>query len=142
MLFRKSDDKENNALQNQFTAYLVTAVRRRRKEVIHQQLRRKNWEISVDMQEFLLYMEPQSLLMEDEPDIRMSSFDDMCFENEDLERALQKLSDRDRYVLFSKIVAEHSFEELASELGLGYKGVAAAYYRALRKLKKELEDEV
>lgn len=141
MLFKKSNDTENGELQNQFTAYLITAVRRRRREIIRQQIRRKEWEINVDMQEFLLHVEPQTLLVEDTDDTHVNSFEDMCFENEDLEHALQKLSDRDRYVLFSRIVAEHSFEELAAELGVGYKGVAAVYYRALRKLRKELEDE-
>ena len=64
----------------------------------------------------------------------------MYFENEKLERALRKLTERDRYVLFARAMAERSFEDLAAELGLSYKGIAAVYARAIKKLKKELED--
>ena len=50
------------------------------------------------------------------------------------------LTERDRYVLFARALAERSFEELAAELGLSYKGIAAVYSRAIQKLKKEMED--
>lgn len=83
----------------------------------------------------------QNSALGDTAALHIKSFEDVYFENEGLEQALQKLSERDRYVLFAKVVAGHSFDELAAELGIGYKGVAAVYYRAIRKLKKELEDE-
>lgn len=141
MLFRKNSDKENNELQYQFTAYLVTAVRRRRQEIVQAQIRRNEREVSMDGLEHFCGAAVQNPALDGMADLHVKSFEDVYFENEDLERALQKLSERDRYVLFAKVVAGHSFDELAEELGIGYKGVAAVYYRAIRKLKKELEDE-
>ena len=55
-----------------------------------------------------------------------------------LTQALGQISDRERYIFFARALERRSFQDLALELGLGYKGVAAIYYRALQKLKKEL----
>lgn len=35
---------------------------------------------------------------------------------------------------------EKSFEELAAELGLGYKGAAVIYYRAIQKIKNRMKE--
>lgn len=59
-------------------------------------------------------------------------------EDPTLDYALRKLNDRYRYILYARIFEERSFEEIGHELGLKYKGVAAIYYRALRKIREEL----
>lgn len=41
---------------------------------------------------------------------------------------------------FSHVLDEKGFEELAKELHLGYKGVAAIYYRTVRKIKNKMEE--
>lgn len=48
---------------------------------------------------------------------------------------MNQLSDRERYILLERVVCERSFDELAAELGIGYKGAAAIYYRAIKKIK-------
>ena len=98
-------------------------------------------EVATDLQEYWGGIETQDAPLEDMLSNAPASFQDMLFENAKLEQALQKISERDRYVLFARILAERSFEELAAELGVGYKGIAAVYYRALQKLKKEMEDD-
>ena len=55
-----------------------------------------------------------------------------------LAQALGQISDRERYIFFARALEKRSFDDLSSELGMGYKGVAAVYYRAIQKLKKEL----
>lgn len=59
-------------------------------------------------------------------------------ENDALLYALKKLNQRERYVFLSRVLDEKSFEELAEELNLGYKGVAAIYYRIIVKIKKRM----
>ena len=65
----------------------------------------------------------------------------MQLENTALKLALEQMKGRERYIFLAKVLDERSFEELAEELGMGYKGVAAAYYRALEKIRKEMRGE-
>lgn len=60
----------------------------------------------------------------------------MQLESTTLQNALCQLSERERYVFLSRVLEETGFEELGAELGLGYKGAAAVYYRAAGKIKK------
>ena len=55
-----------------------------------------------------------------------------------LESAINNLNYRYRYILYARIIEERSFEEIGLALGLNYKGVAAIYYRALRKIREEV----
>lgn len=138
-MFPQNSLRNDSDFQNQFTAYLVRAVRRKRRGYIEAQVRRLNREISTDLPEYFWDTEVQSNPMDELLFEEPASFGEVYFKNERLEAALRRLPDRDRDVLFSKVVAEHSFTEIAAEMGLSYKGVAAVYYRAIGKLKKELE---
>ena len=66
----------------------------------------------------------------------------MRLQNEKLFWSLSTLTERERYVLFNRALDERSLEELAVELGLSYKGVAAIYYRAIQKIKKKMKGEL
>ena len=61
-------------------------------------------------------------------------------ENVALQCALEQISERERYVFMSRVLDGISFEELGAELGLGYKGVAAVYYRAVGKIRKRMKE--
>ena len=63
----------------------------------------------------------------------------MHLENDRLFYALKYLNERERYIFLERVLNEVSFEELAAELGLGYKGVAAIYYRTVQKIKKQMK---
>ena len=65
----------------------------------------------------------------------------MKMENEALLMAFLSLNERERYVLLKRIVDEVSIEDLAEGLGLGYKGAAAVYYRAIKKIKRKMKGE-
>ena len=57
-------------------------------------------------------------------------------QHEILEDALKQLSVRERYVIFTRVVDMRGFAEIGTEVGLGYQGTAAVYYRAIRKIKE------
>lgn len=139
MLFSKGNFECGGNLQNQFTAYLVLAVRSKRRDYIDARMRRMDREITMDLPDYFRDAALSDIPLDERLYGKPHSFSDIPFENERLEEALRKLSDRDRYVLFARAISERSFEELAAQTGLSYKGVAALYYRAIKKLKKELE---
>ena len=60
-------------------------------------------------------------------------------ENIRLHHTLRLLKERELYILFAKVIDDRSFEELANELGIGYKAVTSIYYRMMEKIKKALE---
>lgn len=72
------------------------------------------------------------------PDVSISDPTDLlcCIENAALEEVLNRISERDRYIFFSRALHGRSFHELALELDLGYQGVAAAYHRVCKKVKE------
>ena len=126
---------ESNILQNQFTAYLVTAVRRQKIQFLQNRSRNLRCEISLDMQK-----ERKEFQFEQDLMPHMSLFDQL--ENNDLKRALAQLKNQELLVLTRKVLDERSFQEIADETGVGYKTVTSIYYRLLQKLRKELEGEV
>ena len=46
---------------------------------------------------------------------------------------------RERYVFLARVLDKRPFDVIGVQLGLSYKGAAAVYYRAIRKLKKSIE---
>ena len=61
------------------------------------------------------------------------------FDTTGLEQAFQRIEPRDRYIFFAHVLDERTFTELAAKLGMGYKGVAAAYYRTIHKIRNVLQ---
>ena len=53
--------------------------------------------------------------------------------------ALKQLDERERYVFLAHVLDKRPFDVIGVQLGLSYKGAAAVYYRAIRKLKKSIE---
>ena len=51
------------------------------------------------------------------------------------------MSERERHIFLARVLDEKSFEELANTYGLGYQGVAAVYYRAIRKIRKWMKED-
>ena len=134
MRFRNDGKGETNILQNQFTRYLMTAIDRKKAELQRKKKRlRYHEQLSADY-DYLVESVADGAMLDD------LQFTEE-FENAELERALQKLGKRERYILLMRVLEEREFLELAEEIGLKYKGVAAIYYRAIRKIQKEMRDE-
>lgn len=127
---RNSGRGQDEKLQNRFTAYLVTAVHRRKKDYIYMKSRQRQFEH---------YLEDWPIELGIESDIfdKIPLF--MKLENANLIFALEQLNEKERYVLLTHVLVEKSFEDLGNELGLSYKGVASIYYRAIDKIRGKIK---
>ncbi len=125
---------ESNVLQNQFTAYLVTAVHRKRIQYLQAKSRRLRNEILLD-----IHVNREDL--QSEPDITSQLPLLEQLENNELRQALEQLKERDFRILTLKILDERSFQEIADETGIGYKTITSIYYRIIQKLRDELGGE-
>ena len=132
---RQKNNGQNEAetLQNQFTAYLSMAIQRRRYKYILQAIKQQQIESLTE--------NPVSNL---EYDIVQEIFEElpllMRLENDTLLSALKELNEKERHIFLTRVLDEKSFEELADKMGLSYKGVAAIYYRALRKVRTRMKE--
>ena len=131
MSMRNDGSDPINAIQNRFTAYLITAAKRKKYQYIQKKIRQSACEVSIDDA-------ISSDLWPEEVDMLAGLPPLAQMENQRLLQILIGLTDRERYVLLAHILDERQFDELAKELGLGYKGVTAVYYRALQKVQKEM----
>lgn len=132
MWHRNNGKEEAEVVQNQWTAYLVKAIKRRRNDYIEQ--------ISKGRTEPL----PEETSGKTEYSIETYVFTGlpvmMQLENAALFCALKGLTERERCIFLARVLDEKPFEELAEELGLSYKGAAAIYYRTIRKIKEAMKE--
>lgn len=133
-MWQKNNGKsESEILQNLFTAYLARAVKRRRNDYIQQAARIQQME---SMEDDIQYIQEQGT----EEDMFRGLPLSMQLEDSAPIHALKELNERERHVFFARVLDEKSFESLAEEMGLGYKGVATIYYRAVGKIKKKMKE--
>ena len=131
-MWQKNNGKsETEIIQNQFTAYLATAVQHRRNDYLQQMDRRQQIE---SLTEDFMFMPECSI----EQDMLLGLPVLMQLEDSALLHALRELSERERYIFLARAVDGKSFEMLAEETGMGYKGVAAVYYRTVQKIKRKI----
>ena len=130
---RNNGKSEPDVLQNQFTAYLATAVQHRRNDYIRQITKLQQTEYVTDMIE-----DNQKYDMEKDILSGLPLF--MPREDSVPIHALKEVNERERHIFLARVLDERSFESLAEEMGLGYKGVAAIYYRTIQKIKKKMKE--
>lgn len=133
-MWRRNDGKgESNVLQNRFTRYLVTAVKRQKVSYIRNRRQLTGIERPLEMQEdqLLLQMEPD--MLENLPLLQK-------LENQRLQSAIKEMKEKERYIFLGRVLSDRSFAELSAELGIGYKGIATAYYRAVQKMKEHMKE--
>ena len=128
MFTKNNGSDEHDILQNQFTAFLTVAVSNARIDYLRARIRRLQRELVTEEYEILFSEDYDYIEALSENDARRH-------------RAMQTMKEKERYVVLARILDEKGFEEIADELGMGYKGVAAIYYRAIRKLKNILGGE-
>ena len=114
----------NNTVQYRFTAYLRNAIRNRKINYLY----RKKKLITVDFP-----VENYEIPAEtpDEYITRLAEY-------EAVQVALRMIRERERYVLLARIIDGKEFGTIGKELGIGYKGAAAVFYRTLEKLRRIL----
>lgn len=128
---RNEGQDSDDVLQNKFTAYLLSAVKRRRALYIDAALRNQKLSEMIEAAVTDDTFDFDSELSLDAPLY-------MKIQNEKLYQALFELSERERYVFFNRVLEEKSLDELAAELGLSYKGAAAVYYRTVERIRKKM----
>lgn len=125
-MFKKNNGStEHDILQNQFTSYLSFAVSNARIDFIRAKIARLKKEQITDQYELLVTEEAFEF--------------DTLLENEVLSQAMRDIREKERYVFLARVLEEKKFKEIAEELGMGEKGVAAIYYRTIKKLRDILE---
>ncbi len=125
MLHRNKGSNEQDILQNQFTSYLSFAVSNARIDFIRAKIARLKREQVTDQYEILLTQEVMEV--------------EAIFENEALTQAIKDIREKERHVFLARVLDDKKFKEIAEELGMGEKGVAAIYYRTVKKLRDILE---
>ena len=115
------------AVQNQFTAYLIAAIRNYKRTY----LRRISTALRTE-----LPMEGHCEVMElcEETDFFCGLPLMQRLENERLFAAMQGLSERERYIFLSKVLGEMSLSEIALSLGITYGAAAMSYHRTVLRL--------
>ena len=132
-MWQKNNGKsETEIVQNRFTAYLATAVKRRRNDYLQQQDRHQQIESLTEDYPFLLEYSIEQDMLLGLPVL-------MQLEDSALLCALKELSERERYIFLARALDGQGFEVLAEETGMGYKGVSAVYYRTVQKIKRKIE---
>lgn len=129
---RNNGQEDSDILHNQFTKYLVAAVQRRRWDYINHQTKK------ACIDNILISQLIEELFQVDHYFLNEHSVLEYL-ENEELIHAINKISTRERYVFLSHVLEEKNFSELAKELNLSYKGVAAIYYRTIQKVKSKIK---
>lgn len=125
MLHKNNGSNEHDILQNQFTSYLSLAVSNARIDFIRAKIARLKREQATDQYELLFTQEIFEI--------------ELFMENEVLSQAIKDIREKERYVFLARVLEKKKFKEIAKELGMGEKGVAAIYYRTVKKLRDMLE---
>ena len=130
---RNNGQTESEKLQNRFTAYLLVAVRRQQRDYVIKKNQRIRYEFLMEDDTYQTERQIEADILDELPLM-------IQMENVALQCALEQISERERYVFMARVLDGISFEELRAELGLGYKGVAAVYYRAVSKIRKRMKE--
>lgn len=116
---------ESDILQNQFTAYVQTALQHCKTQYLGKQNARLAHEVE---------LQPE----------REAVSEDFCLsiaENSALSEAMKRIHDRERIVVTLRAVEGRGFQEIAVQLGMKYSAVTMVYYRTLDKLRIILQED-
>lgn len=137
----RNDGSEQYKLQNEFTAYLQTAIRRAKVRY----LGKKHLVSDTELPNDALWMcgIPQSTgdaaLFSVSNVVEVQADDDRLELRILMAEMLAHLSEREVTILKGKIFDELTFQELAARLGADSNTIKSTYYRALKKLRALLD---
>ena len=130
-MWQRNNGQAREELQIRFTGYLIQAVRRTQRDYLRALCKYGENEILTEV--FCAV----SQTLEQEVMERLPLWENI--ESGALLYALKQLDERERYVFLAHVLDKRLFDVIGVQLGLSYKGAAAVYYRAIRKLKKSIE---
>lgn len=139
-------EKHSDSVQNRFTAYLMAAVGNTRKKYWERKCRLQGRETARED-----ILERNYTDFEEQYRAYIGEHTDFIFQNwqrygellnllesDRLAKAISRLKDRDREILFARVYGELTFVQLGERFHMEPKQAEMAYYYVLRKLRKEM----
>ena len=123
-MLKRYDRIEGNTVQNRFTAMLKVAVRNKRIDYIKRISTIKNRELFIEDSTYRFGEESKEMQTILDYDL--------------LRSALKSLTERERNIIVFHLIEDKNFEEVGRQFGLSYKAAAAAFYRAVQKLRTKI----
>ena len=113
--------------QNQFTAYVVLAVKRKRHAYIKKKIRDKEKQTKTEKELSKRGIEGDDVWI------------GLEIQNEELVDAMQQLKPKEHVIVVEYVLKRKSFKEIAQEMKLTERTVASLYYRSIKKLRTKME---
>lgn len=133
-------NKNSDALQYRFTAYVQKAIDRARWNYLKQC--REDNQIVVSLDEMIEAGKDLSSSVDFDAAAFFSIKDfEQLIENDALSRAILELSSKERQILALHIIYKVPISEIADLLGANYNTVYSIYARTLKKIAKKLGEE-
>lgn len=127
MAKRNSGKSKEDICQNQFTAYVLLAVKRKRQAYIKKKIRDKEKQTKTEKELSKLGIEGGDVWI------------GLDIQNEELVDAMQQLKPKEHVIVVEYVLKRKSFREIAQEMKLTERTVASLYYRSIKKLRTKME---
>lgn len=118
---------KDDICQNQFTAYVVLAVKRKRQAYIKKKIRDKEKQTKTEKELSKRGIEGDDVWI------------GLEIQNEELVDAMQQLKPKEHVIVVEYVLKRKSFREIAQEMKLTERTVASLYYRSIKKLRTKME---
>lgn len=118
---------KDDICQNQFTAYVVLAVKRKRHAYIKKKIRDKEKQTKTEKELSKRGIEGDDVWI------------GLEIQNEELVDAMQQLKPKEHVIVVEYVLKRKSFREIAQEMKLTERTVASLYYRSIKKLRTKME---
>lgn len=118
---------KDDICQNQFTAYVVLAVKRKRQAYIKKKIRNREKQTKTEKELSKLGIEGGDVWI------------GLEIQNEELVDAMQQLKPKEHVIVVEYVLKRKSFREIAQEMKLTERTVASLYYRSIKKLRTKME---
>lgn len=127
MASRNDGTSKEDICQNQFTAYVVLAVKRKRQAYIKKKIRDKEKQTKTEKELSKRGIEGDDVWI------------GLEIQNEELVDAMQQLKPKEHVIVVEYVLKRKSFREIAQEMKLTERAVASLYYRSIKKLRTKME---
>ena len=127
MAKRNSGKSKEDICQNQFTAYVLLAVKRKRHAYIKKKIRDKEKHTKTEKELSKRGLEGDDVWI------------GLKIQNEELVDAMQQLKPKEHVIVVEYVLKRKSFREIAQEMKLTERTVASLYYRSIKKLRTKME---
>ena len=129
MVKRNDGTSKEDICQNQFTAYVVLAVKRKRQAYIKKKMRDKEKQTKTEEKLSKFGIEKEDV------------WHGLEIQNEELVIVMQQLKPKEHFIVVGYVLRRKTFKELAQETKLTERAAASTYYRSIEKLRIKIEKE-